>query len=298
MNRTLIIGCTGQLGSECMKTFGEEAAGVDFPQIDITDEASVRAAFAQAGTPAAVVNCAAYTAVDKAETEREACEKLNAAAPGTLAKICREHGAFLIHISTDYVFNGEREIPRPWAENEKPEPRSWYGATKLAGENAIRESGCEYAILRTAWLYGVNGKNFPKTMLRMALAGGKMRIVSDQFGSPTCAADLARQICEIAKPQNRETVKNRIYHAVSSGWTSWHGFAEEFLRMMAVPHNIQAVKTVDYPTPAKRPHNSILATTRLRELGLCVMPDWEIALAEFVAKNKTKLISEAKAAGY
>ena len=293
MARIFIIGSNGQLGSECVKAFGAEAFGSDFPDIDITDEASARKALDAVEAGGVVVNCAAYTAVDKAESERDACERLNAAAPGILGRLCRERDLFLIHISTDYVFSGEREIPRAWLESDAPAPQGWYGETKLRGEIAVAESGCRHAILRTAWLYGINGKNFLKTMLRLAAANSTageplkpIRVVSDQFGCPTCAADLAKQIKEIAKSKE---FPSGVYHAVSSGWTNWFEFAKDFLVLTGVEHKIQAIKTVEYPTPAKRPANSILDTARLRGLGIYTMPDWKDALAEFVELNKERL---------
>ena len=299
MAKVLIIGSNGQLGSECVKAFGDDCAGVDFPQIDITRAESVEDAFVER-QPVVVVNCAAYTAVDKAESDAAACAVLNAEAAGILARACKKIGAFLIHVSTDYVFNGEREAPAPWLESDAPDPRSVYGATKLAGEKNIAESGVAHAILRTAWLYGANGKNFPKTMLRLALANPSkpIRVVDDQFGCPTCAADLARQIRAVAEARaNGAGARGEgVFHAVSSGWTSWFGFASEFLRLMEAPHEIAPISSAEFPTPARRPANSILDAARLRELGVFAMPEWREALAEFVRLNRGALVAEQEEA--
>ncbi len=293
MSRLLIAGCNGQLGSDCVTLFKKhELLPVDLPELDITSPESVRDLMAKF-KPDCLINCAAYTAVDKAESDLDLCTKVNAVGPAVLAKACAETDTFLIHISTDYVFNGERPAPRPWLETDWPEPRTVYGKTKLAGEHAIADSGCRYAILRTAWLYGAHGKNFPKTMLHLALADPKrtIKVVNDQQGCPTWSLNLTEQIKAIIESASPPV---GIFHAVSKGNTSWFGFASEFLRLMDVPHTLAPCTTAEYPTPAKRPANSILEDRALGELGLCKMNDWKASLALYVAQNRDALIAEAR----
>ncbi|MGI5869548.1 MAG: dTDP-4-dehydrorhamnose reductase [Kiritimatiellia bacterium] len=291
MSRILIAGCRGQLGRDCMSTLARhELRGLDIPDIDITSAESVQSRLADF-RPDVVVNCAAYTAVDQAESDVERCRAINADGPRILAEACRASGAYLVHISTDYVFDGRREPPRPWLETDATGPATVYGRTKLEGEQAIAAAGCRHAILRTAWLYGAHGRNFPKTMLRLALANPDkpLRVVADQFGCPTWSARLARQIKTLLE---QPAPPEGLFHAVASGHTTWHGFASEFLRLMAVPHAILPCTTAEYPTPAKRPANSILENAALANLGLCVMDDWRTALSIYVATHRDALIAE------
>jgi len=293
VSRILIAGCNGQLGHDCVATLAaHEILALDVPRFDITSAASVRSHLADFH-PDAVVNCAAYTAVDKAESDAALCRAVNAEGPRVLAEACRESGAYLVHVSTDYVFDGRREPPRPWLETDTPGPATVYGQTKLEGEQAIAASGCRHAILRTAWLYGAHGKNFPKTMLRLALANPEkpLRVVADQFGCPTWSDRLARQIKTLVE---QPEPPQGLFHAVALGHTTWHGFASEFLRLMDVPHTIVPCSTAEYPTPAKRPANSILEDAALAALGLCVMDDWRAALAAYVAAHRDALLAEAR----
>lgn len=293
MSRLFITGCNGQLGSDCVQLFNNhELLPVDLPILDITSPESVRERIATF-KPDYLINCAAYTAVDKAESDAGLCAKVNADGPAILAKACAEANVFLVHISTDYVFNGERPAPRPWLETDLPEPRTVYGKTKLAGEQAIALSGCRYAILRTAWLYGAQGKNFPKTMLRLALADAKrtIKVVNDQQGCPTWSLNLTEQIKALVESASPPV---GVFHAVSKGSTTWYGFAAEFLRLMEVPHTLAPCSTSEYPTPAKRPANSILEDHALTALGLCKMNDWKTSLAHYVAQNREALIAEAR----
>lgn len=303
--RILITGGRGQLGTDCQTALsGHEILALDLPQLDIADPASAGAAF-ESFRPEAVVNCAAWTAVDRAESEEEAARRANAAGPAVLARLCAECGAHLVHVSTDYVLPGTLPAPQAADESAEPAPRTAYGRTKLEGERAILASGCKATILRTAWLYGAHGSNFPKTMLRLALAnpGNTARVVADQWGCPTWSLRLARQIAAIldASPDRRPL---GVCHAVALGHANWAEFAETFLTLVGVPHRIVPCTTAEYPTPAARPANSILDDRRLREAGLLVMDDWRAALAEFVARNRDALLAEAagafaeKALGY
>lgn len=294
MAKILIIGSKGQLGHDCIRTFAQHTTrAVDLPEIDITSLPSVQSICSEF-RPDFVINCAAYTAVDQAESDAARCARINTEGPQILAAVCQQLNAFLVHISTDYVFRGDRTPPQPWLESDTPDPQTVYGRTKLAGEEAIVVSGCRFAILRTAWLYGIHGKNFPKTMLRLALAtpSKPIRVVADQFGCPTGSAELAHQIRTLIEapipPQGR-------FHATAQGFTSWFDFAKAFLTLMAVPHTLIPCTSAEYPTPAKRPTNSILEDAALKAQGLCSMPNWHDALAQFVQTNRQTLLDEAYA---
>ena len=293
MSGILITGCRGQLGSDCMRALrGHELHGIDADSADITDEKSLRKII-EDFSPEIVLNCAAYTAVDKAESDEEAAWRVNAEGPGVLGRICAHTGAFLFHISTDYVFDGSRSVPVPWTEEDAPSPATAYGRTKLAGERSVIESGCHFAILRTAWLYGRNGSNFPKTMLRLALEDHSKprKIVNDQTGCPTASHRLAGQIRTMIDAPH---IPNGIYHTVCGGYTTWFGFASRFLELMNIDHCLEPCSTEDYPTPAKRPKNSILRNTALEKIGLNVMGDWDDALNEFVSLNRDFILNEAE----
>lgn len=297
--RILIAGCRGQLGTDCLAALsGHETRGLDLPDLDIADAASVRAAM-DAFRPDAVVNCAAYTAVDRAETDESAADRANRIGPGTLAAACARTGARLVHVSTDYVLSGDLPVPEAADESVPPDPSSVYGRTKLAGERAIAASGCDHAILRTAWLYGARGRNFPKTILRLALANPERtaRVVSDQWGCPTWSARLAGQIRSVLEAPAERRVSG-VCHAVALGHATWFEFAEAFLSLMGVPHRLTPCTTEDYPTPARRPRNSILDDRRLREAGLLVLDDWRTALAEFVERHRDGLLREAEEANH
>lgn len=293
--RILVTGARGQLGTDCLEVLSaHETRGLDLPDVDIADPSSVRAAFG-AFRPDAVVNCAAYTAVDRAESEEAAADRVNRAGPAVLAAACAASGARLVHVSTDYVFSGDRPVPEAWDEEDAPAPRTAYGRTKLAGERAVAASGCDFVVLRTAWLYGAHGRNFPKTMLRLALKNPEdtARVVSDQWGCPTWSFRLAEQVRAVLEaPAGR---LSGICHSVGQGWTNWFAFAEAFLERMGVPHRLTPCGTDEYPTPAHRPANSILDDRRLREAELLVMDDWRAALNAFVDRHRDELLAEARA---
>jgi dTDP-4-dehydrorhamnose reductase len=265
------------------------AAGVDFPQIDITNRFQCLEKL-EAFKPDVIVNCAAYTAVDACESD-PACWKVNADGPKHLAEWTAANDAFLVHVSTDYVFSGDKPLFQSLEESEKPNSVSEYGKSKLDGEQAILDSGAQSAILRTAWLYGANGKNFLKTMLKLALQNPEreIRVVNDQFGSPTWSYTLARQIAVVID----EKVTG-VFHATSEGYCSWFDLASRFLKLMDVPHRIAPCTTVEYPTPAKRPANSILENAALKKTDLNVFKDWDAELERFVAENRDRLVAEVK----
>jgi dTDP-4-dehydrorhamnose reductase len=238
-----------------------------------------------------VLNCAAYTRVDDCEEHREEAWRANATGPAVLAQAAEEHGARLIHISTDYVFDGQRPVPAPYTEADPVAPLSCYGQSKLAGEEAVRTGCRRWAILRTAWLYGRHGGNFPKTMLRLALRQPErvLRVVNGQYGSPTWSWRLAEQLRTVI-----EADATGLFHATAEGHTTWYEFAARFLSAMHVPHNLQPCRNEEYPTRAVRPVNSILENAALKQAGLNVMRPWQEDLEEFVARHREELLAECR----
>jgi len=292
--KILIIGAKGQLGSDCCNILSREndTLGCDIPQIDIGDPASVDRYISHA-RPEIIINCAAYTAVDACETEREICWKVNADGPKHLAMAARKTNSRLIHISTDYVLDGKKPAPESYSESDATNPLSQYGESKLAGERYIAEYAPNSVILRTAWLYSGYGRNFLKTMLRLSLANPEreLKVVNDQYGSLTWSYTLAQQIKTLLRSE-----MTGIVHATSEGYSTWFGAARHFLEAMDVPHNLQPCTTADYPTPAHRPANSILANTRLDEAEISAFVDWREDVDTFVDMYRESLIAEARAA--
>lgn len=279
MENILVVGANGQLGYDCLETFKDyNVVGLDLPNIDITSMDSICAAVKKYESDV-IINCAAYTNVDAAESNIDVATAVNATGPKNLARVASDMDAFLVHISTDYVFSGDRKLPEESIESDATGPVSVYGKTKLAGEQGVAENTENYAILRTAWLYGTNGNNFLKTMKRLALEDSErvIKVVSDQFGSPTLSRTLSKQI--------KEVVANRVtglFHATGEGYCSWYEFAKTFLEMSNIPFSMLPCSTEEYPTPAKRPSNSILENKRLKHLDLNIMVNWQDDLAEFV----------------
>jgi dTDP-4-dehydrorhamnose reductase len=290
--RILLCGSDGQLGSDCTDVLKptHEVLPVDLEELDITDAADVETMVRQYN-PDIILNCAAYTSVDDCETKKSLSWSVNAEGPGNLAITAKKYGARLIHISTDYVFSGKKKVPEPYGEEDEPGPLSYYGKTKFAGEEAIRNTIDTHVIVRTAWLYGLKGHNFLKTMLRLALRNPHkgIKVVHDQFGSPTWSYRLALQIRELIKARGHGT-----YHATSEGYCTWYEMASCFLEKMGVPHSIIPCTTEEYPTPAIRPKNSILENRRLKAAGIDIMPHWEDDLDEFVSTYREHLINEVK----
>jgi dTDP-4-dehydrorhamnose reductase len=289
--KLLITGVSGQLGTDCKSVLesAHHVAGFDIPEFDITDHAGCLKKLDEYG-PEVIVNCAAYTAVDACE-KNPVCWKVNAAGPKYLAEWAAANGAFLVHISTDYVFDGKKPLFEAYIETDAPAPLSEYGRSKLAGEQAVLGGGAQFAILRTAWLYGAHGKNFLKTMLRLALQNPEkeIRVVNDQFGSPTWSRTLARQIAAVINIK-----ATGIFHATSEGYCSWYDLAKYCLSLMDVPHSIIPCTTADYPTPARRPENSILKNAALEQQGLNVFKNWESELQQFVGQYGGALMAEVK----
>ena len=277
--RVLVTGANGQLGSELVALYaarsGDEVLGVDLPDVDITSAASVGDVFARFA-PDVVINCAAWTAVDAAEENEAGALAVNGEGPRVLARACRDAGAWLVQISTDYVFSGD--AASPYAENATPDPRSVYGRTKLVGELAVQEELPDaHYIVRTAWLYGHEGNNFVKTMLRLESERETIDVVDDQVGQPTYAADLAAQIVALfdARPAAG------TFHGTNSGDVSWHGFTQEIFRLIgADPARVIAVTSEQFVRPAPRPAYSVLGHQRWADAGLSEMRDWREAIAE------------------
>jgi len=245
----------------------------------------------RAQRPAIIVNPAAYTAVDKAETEPELAHAINAVAPCVLAEEAQKIGALLVHYSTDYVFDGSKTDP--YNEDDRPNPQSVYGQSKLAGEDAVRASGCAHVVLRTSWVYGVHGGNFVKTVLRLARERDALRIVADQFGAPTWARRLALCSAEILRQYREDpgdASRHGLCHLTAAGRTNWHGYAEEIVRLARQYDaalqdkelTIRAIATHEYPVAAKRPANSVLATDKVRKAFGLELPTWQEDLAECV----------------
>ena len=289
----LITGAGGQLGQDCTQLLGGRHAVTccDVPKIDITNADQVAAIF-QSCKPDAVINCAAYTAVDACETDQERCMAVNALGPELLARQCRIHGSRMVQISTDYVFDGQRPAPEHYTEADPANPLSMYGRSKLAGDQRVQAATDNHLILRTAWLYGIGNKNFLKTMLRLALADPNrtIRVVNDQYGSLTWSWRLALQIERLL-----DSDLTGIVHATAEGHATWYEGARFFLDTMAVPYSMTPCTTAEYPTPAHGPANSILENSRLKAAGLNLMTDWREDVLQFAQQHREQLLREARA---
>lgn len=290
--KILITGANGQLGRDCTEILSarHQLACCDVPNIDITDPDQVARVFTTCA-PDVVINCAAYTAVDACETDRERCMAVNATGPELLARQCAAHGARMLQLSTDYVFDGNRPAPAFYTEADTPNPLSMYGRSKQAGDEAVQAHADNHLIIRTAWLYGIGNKNFLKTMLRLALAdpGRTIRVVNDQHGSLTWSWRLALQIERLLDSDLRG-----IVHATAEGHSTWYEGARCFLDAMGVPYAMEPCTTADYPTPAHRPANSILENCRLKEAGINCMADWRDDVRLFAERYRDRLLAEAR----
>lgn len=281
MANILVTGTNGQLGSELRKigfTNLDEVFFTDVDELDITNYAAVEK-FIKENDIDTIINCAAYTAVDRAEDDPETAAQINTLAVANLAKAAQKEDSLLIHISTDYVFDGT--ATEPYTEKTKTCPSSVYGKTKLAGEKAILQSGCFYIIIRTAWLYSAFGNNFVKTILRLADERAEIRVVDDQVGSPTYAEDLARAITCIMDNDERIEYEG-IYHFTDEGSCSWYEFASEIVRLSGKDCKVIPVPTAEYPTKAKRPAYSVLDKTKIRKTFGVDTPDWKESLARMI----------------
>ena len=280
--KVLVTGVKGQLGYDVMNELAKrdiEGIGVDVDEMDITDAAACRKVITEAG-PDAVIHCAAYTAVDAAETNAELCRKVNGEGTRNIAMVCRDLDIKMMYISTDYVFNGQGE--RPWEPDDEREPLNSYGRSKYEGELAIEELLSKFFTVRIAWVFGVNGKNFIKTMLRLGKERGAVSVVCDQIGSPTYTYDLARLLVDMI-----QTDKYGRYHATNEGLCSWYEFAVEIFKQAGMDEvKVTPVTTAEYtamyPNQAKRPMNSRISKEKLSENGFERLPSWQGALGRYL----------------
>ena len=275
--KLLVIGKNGQVGGELLKALPPsfEVAATDRSTLDLAEPEQI-ASVIQASKPHVIINAAAYTAVDKAESDQATARAINAVAPGVMAETAKTVGALLVHYSTDYVFDGGKDAP--YKEDDAPAPLGVYGRTKLDGERAIQASGCRYLILRTEWVYGPYGANFLLTMLRLAASRPELRVVDDQFGAPTSAraiAEATARILSAGVPQD-----SGLYHMTSAGQTTWCGFARAILAGSGSNVPVVAIATRDYPTPAARPRNSLFDNSRFEKRFGFRLPAWEEGLRQ------------------
>lgn len=281
MKQILITGCRGQLGSELQQLAPQykdtcRFLFTDKEELDITDRKEV-CRFVETNAVSVIVNCAAFTAVDKAESEPELCDLLNHTAPGYLAEAAAAVGGSMVQISTDYVFDGTD--CRPYREESPTHPQTVYGRTKLAGEESVIRTCAGSMVIRTAWLYSTFGNNFVKTMIRLGRERGELGVVADQTGTPTYARDLARMVMTAVE----RGVVPGVYHYTNEGACSWYDFTRAIHRLAGIDScRVRPIHTEDYPVPAKRPHYSVLDKTKIKETYGVEIPWWEDSLKECV----------------
>ena len=286
----LVTGANGQLGTELRNlsaasknryifTDVNELPGVETLHLDATDLDAVRIVADTEGVDA-IINCAAYTNVDGAESDHGLCDLLNRQLPANLAAVAKERKALLVHISTDYVFGGNASVP--YKEDSVPDPTGVYGATKLLGENAIQSSGCKYLILRTAWLYSPYGKNFVKTMLRLTAERDFLKVVFDQVGTPTYAEDLARVIVDLV--DGGKVLESGIFNYTNEGVTSWYDFARAICQLGGNRCDIQPCHSDEFPSKVHRPHYSVLDKTKIKNTYAIRIPYWLDSLERCVER--------------
>lgn len=281
--KILVTGVGGQLGYDVCKVLasrGIKHRGVDIQDFDITDAAATRD-YIMEYRPDAVIHCSAWTAVDKAEDAMETVWAVNADGPQNIAAVCRDIGAKMLYISTDYVFPGTGE--RFYEPDDSADPLGTYGRTKLEGELAVRELLDRFFIVRISWVFGLNGNNFVKTMLRLAETKKEVNVVCDQIGSPTYTADLAPLLCDMIV-----TEKYGVYHATNEGVCSWAEFAQEIFRLAGKDVRVNAIPTSEYPTRAARPLNSRMNKDKLEKMGFSRLPIWQDALRRYLRELETK----------
>jgi dTDP-4-dehydrorhamnose reductase len=284
----LVIGKVGQVGWELRRTLAPlgRVVAIDFPEIDLTDGTSIRK-WMRETAPSIVINAAAYTAVDKAESESERCHQINATAPGLIAEFARTLGAWMVHYSTDYIFDGTKTSP--YVEDDTPNPLSAYGRSKLAGDTAVQQVGGNHLIFRLCWVYGARGQNFFLTMKRLAREREQLRIVQDQVGCPTWSRMIAETTAlalkhAIGAPD--PAAYKGVYHLAASGHTSWYEFARTIIDLMPdegkTCKSIQPITTSEYPLPARRPAFSVLSCEKLKATFGLQLPQWDDSLRQVV----------------
>ena len=280
----LLTGCNGQLGNEIQlleKDYGQHRFfNTDVAELDITNQLAV-ADFVGRNEIDGIINCAAYTAVDKAEDNKELCTTLNTVAPAYLAAAVEKRGGWIVQVSTDYVFNGKAH--KPYVETDTPSPDSVYGSTKLAGELGVQKFCKRAMVIRTAWLYSAFGNNFVKTMIRLGKEREELGVVFDQIGTPTYAGDLAKAIMTAVE----KGIKPGVYHFSNEGVTSWYDFTKAIHRIAGITTcKVRPIHTSEYPTPANRPHFSVLDKTKIKETYDMEIPYWEESLQKCIARLK------------
>ena len=288
--KILLFGKVGQVGWELRRTLApmSHLVCVDYPEVDLTAPDSIRRWIADAA-PDIVINAAAYTAVDKAETEIALATKINADAPGVMAEETAKCGALLVHYSTDYVYEGNKATP--YLEDDPPNPQGAYARTKLAGDRAIQAAGGAHLIFRLCWVYGARGSNFMLTMMRLAREREKLRVVADQVGSPTwsrmIAEATAHALRQMRTPDDAHALTG-VYHLCASGQTNWHGFASAIVDLMPPEEKkcrmVEAIASADFPTPTKRPAYSVMSCAKLERTFGLRLPDWHDSLRQVLEK--------------
>lgn len=279
--KIIVTGSRGQLGTDVtalLRKQGTEVIEASLPEIDITDSQAVEKLVSESRADG-VIHCAAYTNVNLAESEKELCKKINVDGSENIARSCGKHGIPLLYTSTDYVFSGTGEAP--FETDGEKSPCNYYGETKLGGEKAVEKFCEKYFILRISWVFGENGNNFVKTMLRLAETKSEISVIDDQIGSPTYTKDLAVLICEMIKSD-----KYGVYHASNEGYCSWADFAQAIMDYSNLPVKIKRISSDEYKTAAVRPLNSRLSKKSLDEAGFCRLPDWHDALKRFLSAEK------------
>ena len=285
MNNILVTGSTGQLGSDVVKELlkrGYSTLSPNRSEFNLCSEDSIRNYILNSNCEA-IVHCAAYTQVDKAEDEKDLCIKINATATKHIAKCAKILDIPMIYISTDYVFDGTKD--GEYTENDETNPINIYGESKLAGEKYVQEILDKYYIVRTSWVFNINGKNFIETMLRLSKANNQLSIVNDQIGSPTYTKDLSRLLVDML-----ETSKYGLYHATNEGYCSWYEFANTIFKLANINIDIKAINSNEYASRAKRPMNSKLSKDKLIEYGFKPLPHWEDALKDDLIRRGDLLI--------
>ena len=285
MNNILVTGSTGQLGSDVVKELlkrGYSTLSPNRSELNLCSEDSIRNYILNSNCEA-IVHCAAYTQVDKAEDEKDLCIKINATATKHIVKCAKILDIPMIYISTDYVFDGTKD--GEYTENDETNPINIYGESKLAGEKYVQEILDKYYIVRTSWVFNINGKNFIETMLRLSKANNQLSIVNDQIGSPTYTKDLSRLLVDML-----ETSKYGLYHATNEGYCSWYEFADTIFKLANINIDIKAINSNEYASRAKRPLNSKLSKDKLIEYGFKPLPHWEDALKDYLIRRRDLLI--------
>jgi dTDP-4-dehydrorhamnose reductase len=284
----LVTGCKGQLGTELQKIAASETQHhwlfTDVDTLDICDKEAVEHRFS-ANNIEVCINCAAYTAVDKAEDEPELAERINAYAPQVLAETCLKHNALLMHVSTDYVFGGDAD--EPYSVDDPINPQSMYGKTKAEGERLIRESGCNHFIVRTAWLYSATGKNFVKTMLQLADTHDEINVVADQKGCPTWAYDLACALVRLLNQNGKKPV-HETFHFTNEGQITWYDFTLAIMEIGGKQCKVNPITTDQYSTKAKRPAYSVLDLSKIKAYAGMKIPFWRDSLIKCIEELNRK----------